>query len=253
MIDAALRVIGVIVLRLPGNGLLHRFLQFLEKRLNAMRAHLFQPLQAMLQGLDGGRRGVALKLLGNERARDFRRYRRMLARQHEEQGGGKGINVGLGGELGDAHILLYRCIALTDAHHLDARRGAPLFVVVLGKAEVDEHWTHVLVEHDVVGLHVEVRHAVLVKEAQRMAHLVGNPQRLLLGKHAAVAPSHIGAQLLAVNELHDVVSGAVGLKHLVHPHDVIMAAQGVQPARLAEEGLQAVLHIGNVVRVRDDD
>ena len=97
--------------------------------------------------------------------------------------------------------------------------------------------------HDVLGLHVEVVHVLIVKIVESLSYLPGDAHRLRLGKPSLFLDIFI--QGILSQELHHIIDGIVGFKHLVDRHDTLMM-EVMQAIRLGEEVSTAFLVIRQV-------
>jgi hypothetical protein len=123
----------------------------------------------------------------------------------------------------------------TDRH---ARAGEPRARCRLGDAEIRHHRVTQLVEHDVVGLHVAVHDAVLVRVAQRTRGL--NQQVADLGRRQPPAPLQLLGERLAPQQLHHDVGDAGGPADAIDRDDVGV----LEPRRRPRLALEALDELG---------
>ena len=177
-------------------------------------------------GLGGDSRAV--EHAGDVLRSDVLGVRRRLSREHEQQGGGQGVDIALRRELAQAGILFERRIALGAAYGVDGRGGHARGVVMLGQTEVDEHRAHTRVavgaQHYVGGLDVEVGYAVGMEVFGGMQYGLHDGERLSFVEGAVL--SDIGGEGRAFEILHHIVGGAVGLEDFAHLHDVPVGRGG---------------------------
>ena len=132
------------------------------------------------------------------------------------------------------HLLsgvLLRAHVVGRAHGLAGDGGLAAQVTAMGDAEVGEDHAPVLVQQDVVGLHVPVHHALAAGELQRPGHLAHHPQALAQGQARARI-----LEAFARDELHGDVMVALVDPGVVDGDDVGVG-QAADDAGLAQETL----------------
>ena len=116
--------------------------QFACEVFDALRARFRCLGHGVFQCLADARRHVVrFQLLLGERPLQFRCLFGATAGEGEIERGAQRVDVGGGGEARYAAVLLQRRVAVGTTDAADGGGGVPLLVIMLGEAEVDDHWT----------------------------------------------------------------------------------------------------------------
>ena len=165
---------------------------------------------------------------------------------------GQGVDIGGGGEGGDTGVLLDGGVAVGAAEGFQRGGRASAFVVVFREAEIDEYGAHVLIpgivllggEHDVVGLDVEMRNSLTVKEIHSLHNRAQYAEKLGLTERSVRLD--VFAERPAVEIFHHVVGSAVCPENFIYFDDIgVVGADLLQALGFGDEILHRVLDSGS--------